>query len=315
MLPSKQEKQVHTIPPIPDNISEWANAFYTAKKVEGLSAHTLAFYRQQLSHFLKYSTYQIIENISQLTPATIRGYLLWLEESGHNPGGVHAAYRTLKVFLRWYELEAEPAGWHNPITKVKAPKTSLEPLEPVSLSDVDRMTRTCKPGFYGARDKALMLFLLDTGARAREICAVDLADVDQVTGAVTIRKGKGGESRTVFLERKARRAFRAYLKTRTDHNPAAFVNDEGERLGYSGLRALLVRRAAAAGVPSPTPHDFRRAFALTMLRNGCDLITLARLMGHKSLEVLRRYLKQVTEDLQAAHSKGSPVEHMKGGDT
>lgn len=315
MLPTGQEKQVHTIPPIPDNISEWANAFYTAKKVEGLSSYTLAFYRQQLGYFLKYSTYQVIENISQLTPATIRGYLLWLEENGHNPGGIHAAYRSLKVFLRWYEREAEPENWHNPINKVKAPRTATEPLEPVSLADVDRMLKTCKSGFHGARDKALLLFLLDTGARAREICAVDLADVDQVTGEVTIRRGKGGHSRAVFLERKARRAYRAYLKTRTDKSPAAFVNDDGERLQYSGLRGLLVRRARAAGVPTPTPHNFRRCFALTMLRNGCDLITLARLMGHKSLEVLRRYLKQVTNDLRAAHSKGSPVEHMKGGDS
>lgn len=315
MLPDEQKKLVHTTSQNPEIIEDWANAFYTAKKVEGLSSHTLAFYRQQLGHFLKYCHCQVIDNIDQLTPATIRGYLLWLEESGHNPGGVHAAYRVLKTFLRWYELEAEPTGWHNPITRIKAPKLAEEPLEPVPLADVDKMTRTCKEGFYGARDKALLLFMLDTGARAAEICACNLADIDQASGAVLIRKGKGGASRTVFLERKARRAYRAYLKTRTDKKPAAWITDEGERLGYGGLRALLVRRAAAAGVPTPTPHDFRRAFAITMLRNGCDLVTLSRLMGHRTLEVLKRYLKQVTEDLHAAHSKGSPVESMKGGDT
>jgi integrase/recombinase XerD len=86
------------------------------------------------------------------------------------------------------------------------------------------------------------------------------------------------------------------------------TEDQNTRLAYGGLRALLERQAKMAGIGIPTAHSFRRAFAITMLRNGTDLVTLARLMGHTNLKVLQRYLKQLPEDLQDAHRKASPVD-------
>ena len=56
-----------------------------------------------------------------------------------------------------------------------------------------------------------------------------------------------------------------------------------ERLGYDGLRAIIHRRSVEAKVEEPSLHDFRRAFALAMLRNGTDVYTLAKLMGHEGI--------------------------------
>jgi site-specific recombinase XerD len=53
-----------------------------------------------------------------------------------------------------------------------------------------------------------------------------------------------------------------------------------------------------------TPHDFRRAYALIMLRNGVDIFALQKLMGHSDLQVLRRYLAQTDEDIHTAHMRG-----------
>ena len=78
---------------------------------------------------------------------------------------------------------------------------------------------------------------------------------------------------------------------------------------YNALRCLLRRRADVAGIKGiPTPHDFRRAFALIMLRNGVDIFALQKLMGHSDLQVLRRYLAQTDQDVQIAHMRGSPVD-------
>lgn len=63
-----------------------------------------------------------------------------------------------------------------------------------------------------------------------------------------------------------------------------------------------------AGVKKPHLHDFRRAFALSMLRSGTDIFTLAKLMGHKGITVLQRYLKQTHQDTEEAHRRSSPVE-------
>ena len=73
---------------------------------------------------------------------------------------------------------------------------------------------------------------------------------------------------------------------------------------------VVVRLSKKAGIKAPSPHDFRRGFALEMLRNGIDVFSLQSLMGHSDLQVLRRYLKQTNKDLHLAHIKGSPVDKV-----
>ena len=103
---------------VQDYIPDWANQFYQAKKVEGISAFTLTFYKQQLGHFLRYCEAQVITRVDEITPNIIRQFMLWHEETGHNPGGLHAAFKVLRTFLIWYDNEVEPDGWRNPIHKV-----------------------------------------------------------------------------------------------------------------------------------------------------------------------------------------------------
>lgn len=292
-----------------DLAGTWAEAFIMDRRVQGKSSHTIRYYTMELKKFLVYLDAQSIEKIADIAPDTLRSFMFYLTERGQSPGGVHAAYRAVKAFLFWYEDEAEPEGWKNPARKVKPPSVPVVPLEPVAVETVQAMMQVCKHGILtGERNRALLLALLDTGARAAELLSVDLTDVNAITGALLIRQGKGKKPRTVYLGQKTRKAVRAYLKLRQDTHPALWVNDEFERLAYDGLRSLLTRLAQAAGVTAPTPHDFRRAFALTMLRNGTDLITLSRLMGHTSLAVLTRYLKQTGDDLENAFRRASPVD-------
>ena len=123
---------------------------------------------------------------------------------------------------------------------MKAPKIPIQPLEPVELEDVSALVKTCKSGsFLDYRDKALLMFLLDTGARAREVLQIDIQDVDLVSGATFIQRGKGGKPRTVFLGKASRKTLRTYLKHRQDYHPALWVTDEGDRLEYGN--ANLVR--------------------------------------------------------------------------
>jgi site-specific recombinase XerD len=88
-------------------------------------------------------------------------------------------------------------------------------------------------------------------------------------------------------------ALRSYLQDREEIRPfdPVFCKDDGTRMTYETLRQLIRRRAEEAKLLGiPYPHDFRRAFAITLWRNGVDIVTISRLMGHSSLEVLKRYL-------------------------
>jgi len=285
-------------------------SFLIDRKSQGLSKETIRFYQKKLKYFEKYCEDLAVTQIDQITPDLIRRYLLELSAT-HNAGGVHACFRPLRTFLLWVEEEEiMPVDWRNPIRKVKAPKLPVEPIEPVTLEDIHALLETCDRNFSGARDKVVILGLLDTGVRAQEFLNLNLEDVDLANGAVLIRQGKGHKPRMVFLGRKTIRAIRAYLRKRHDTNPALWVSIYGDRMTYAALRCMLRRRAQQAGIEDiPTPHDFRRAFALIMLRNGVDIFTLQKLMGHSDLQVLRRYLAQTDQDIHVAHMRGSPVDN------
>lgn len=301
----------------PDSLSQetylptLAAAFLLDRRAQNLTRKTIEFYRNLLQGFLNWCDLQAIKTVNQLTPDVIRHYLIHLEDKGINAGGVHARYRTLRAFLRWYDLEFEPADFRNPLRKVKPPRVDIEPLEPVPIEHVRAMLATCKAGkFTNERDKVILLVLLDTGVRAGELLALDRQDIDTLTGDVVIRKSKSRKSRSVFLGRQARRALRSYLRLRKDGTRPLFVTDEGERLKMAGLRQIILRRAKRAGVSPPSLHSFRRAFTLAMKRAGADLITIQKLLGHADLSQLIRYLAQTPDDLREAHQRGSPADNL-----
>lgn len=188
---------------------------------------------------------------------------------------------------------------------MKAPRLAVQPLEGVTLETVKTLAKGASD-----RDTAILYALLDTGARAREFLSIDLSDVNQATGEILIRSGKGRKPRFVYLGRQSRKALRRYLKHIQDTHPALWVTRDGDRLEYAGLRSLLTRRAKKAGIQPPALHDFRRGFALSMLRAGVDIYTLAKLMGHADITVLSRYLKLTDQDAARAHRQHSPIDNL-----
>jgi integrase/recombinase XerD len=290
----------------------WVEAFLKDRQAQGMSKATIRHYYYQFKPFLKYCDTQLLKSISDITAGTIRDYILELQDSGHNPGGLQVAYRVLRAFLNWYEIEAEPDNWKNPIRKVKAPKVPLEPLEPANPDAIAKMIAVCPSGtLNGTRDEAILYALTDTGCRATEFLQIDLKDIDLLSGAILLRQTKGKKPRTVFVGKQTKKAIKKYLAIRSDKCQALWINDEEERLAYDGLRAIMTRRANLAGVQPQSLHSFRRLFALTMLRSGVNPYSLQLLMGHADGQTLRRYLKETENDLRAAHELGNPVDILR----
>ena len=178
-----------------------------------------------------------------------------------------------------------------------------------SEEDVNQLIATCTI----TRDRAVVLFLLDTGCRAAEFVALNIEDVDLVGGTVHIRQGKGKRERTTYIGDGARNSLEECLDQRNNPEPAdplwvSMARDT--RLTDSGLRQMLRRLGKRASVDHCHPHTFRRTFALWSLRAGMNIYALQRIMGHSDLTVLRRYLALTEQDLQTAHRRFGAVDNM-----
>jgi len=169
------------------------------------------------------------------------------------------------------------------------------------------------------RDRAIILMLLDTGLRASELCKLRVGDIDLRTGRVEIRHGpgggaKGGKGRIVFVGKTARRSVWRHLAERADGDDqkAPLFTGRGARpLTRDSLRLLIKSIAARARIENCFPHRFRHTFAITYLRCGGDVFTLQAILGHSTLEMVRRYARIAEVDLAAAHRRASPGDNWR----
>lgn len=284
--------------------------FYFDNEARDLSPRTQSYYHEKLDPFALWLAEQKITRPEQITAAHIRLYIVALQARQLSPYTVHAYARCIKTWL--FFLVREGVLDDTPMRRVKMPKMPQELLPPFATEEVRALLRGCECD----RDTAVILTLLDSGVRASELCNLNVGDLNMTTGAVRVIAGKGRKDRITFVGPRTRKALLRYLATRSvtrDDSPLFVGVRSGLRLRYFGLRALLQRISERAGVTNCDAHRFRRTFAIESLRAGMDVMRLAALMGHGSLPVLQRYLRLISDDLQAAHREHGPVDAMLKG--
>lgn len=296
-----------------DSLETWVSHFLTDRKSKNLSANSVRYYRNNLKKFIEYCSNNHIYTVASIKPDLIRSYIIHLRESGHNAGGVQGYYRAIKAFLNFYIIEMDLPNNLNPIARIRLPKAPEKILPPISLSDLQSLIDQCGDNYIGKRDKALLLFLLDTGARGSEVSAIRLRDINLTTGEIRIENGKGGKTRVVYVGQVTRKALRHYLRYRISlsEDSPLFASAKEELLKYGGIRQIIERRAKDANVnPPPGCHDFRRAFCINALRAGMPMAVLKKLSGHSDYQVLNRYLKVTDQDAMDAFAKYAPVDQI-----
>jgi integrase/recombinase XerD len=267
---------------------------------------------------------------SELAADHVRRFLYHLRiEEELSPKTVKNAWIGLSAFFTWLEGEM---GIEHVIRryKIKMPAAASREIIPLGKSDLRALLLACErsaewqgkrsgPTTLRAtrvRDRAIILALLDTGMRAAELCALLLGDVDMKTGAVQIRRGKGDKGRTVYLGNLAREGLWRYVSKRKDARPndPLFATTKHGPMDRNALRKMLLSAGQRAEIVEPvTPHRLRHTFAITYLRNGGDVYTLQRLLGHSSMDMVRRYLALAQTDIAEAHRRASPVDNWRLG--
>ena len=91
-----------------------------------------------------------------------------------------------------------------------------------------------------------------------------------------------------------------------------WLNEEGRKLTRGGIDTTIERLKSRAGITSAgTVHKLRHTFAVNALRGLKDPFLLQLLLGHKSLEMTRRYTQALRiEEALEAHAHASPVDRM-----
>ena len=123
--------------------------------------------------------------------------------------------------------------------------------------------------------------------------------------------GKGAKERSVPFSPRTAQALWRYLSTRPDaeNSEPLFSTHHKRKIDQTQLAKSLKALGAKAGVHNVHPHRFRHTFAIQYLRNGGDPYTLQKLLGHSTLDMVKRYLSLAQIDIDKAHKRASPVDN------
>ncbi|GAA3890314.1 hypothetical protein GCM10022243_64000 [Saccharothrix violaceirubra] len=226
-----------------------------------------------------------------ITTSALRDYMVDLL-GRTSPGNAHNNFRCLRTFFGWLVNEEEIE--RSPMDRMKAPQLEEKPIPIVTLDMMSALLDACKGNdFENRRDTAILRVLFDCGARKGEVTALTLDDIDLELGVIYVR-GKGRRDRVIPLSPKTIQSLSRYIRSRAKQRQAALpglwlgLTGQGILTG-AGIKAMLIRRSAQAGVGHIHPHMFRHQLAHHWQLAGGNETDLMRIMGWKSREMLERY--------------------------
>ena len=277
---------------------EQIEAFLADLERQGKSPHTVRNYRADLLAFQRWFDGANHEDFAAelITPTDVREYRGYLQATRRlAPATVNRHLATLRAFASWAVVKGFLEEL--PTAEVAGPQTSA--WEPRWLDRKDERALVRAVERYGnPRDVALIVTLLQTGLRVGELVALELEDLERSPrkGAVTIRHGKRDRHREVPLNAEARRVIERYLAVRpTASSPRVFLGQRGA-IGAEAVQRVVRKYARLAQLEDVTPHTLRHTFAKRVLEGGAPAVTVARLLGHGSVETTAIYTQPGWED-------------------
>jgi site-specific recombinase XerD len=279
--------------------------FLLSRQAMNCTPITMTFYRFTAGKFLEWIERQGLTGPEQVAARHVRQYLAQLAAAGRADTTMHDHARGIKTLLRFWHAE----GYTPAPVRFEMPKLEKKRLPVLTAGELREIVKACN-----VRDKAIVLFMADSGLRRAEVIALNWSDVDMTSGLVRVKRGKGKKERSAVIGATTRRALLAYRRklyqaeTVRDNSPL-FQTQTGKPFTSSGFIRIFARLTKATGI-HVTAHALRRTFAILSLRAGMSPLHLQNLGGWASLDMVEHYAQMVDDDLLQAHRQFSPVDNL-----
>ncbi len=302
--------------------------FVVYNQTTGKSKATIGWYDWRLGLFERWLGPDA--KLADVTIPTVRQYVAdlqgrtmrcvdnpFINKGKGKPGTLSSAYihsfvRALRAFASW--LREDGYTEENRLRNLKPPKLQRKVVEPLSDEEVARLVSVFElSDGFGARDFAIVWTLLDCGLRASELCNLTVENAHLEQGYLKVL-GKGNKERLVPIGQRCqetlvrwRDRFRPHFEVAPC--PYLFLNANGEGLALDALERVVDAAGRRSGVTRVYCHLLRHTFATNYLvKQVGDPLRLQQILGHTSLEMVRRYVAAANVQQSLIERRASPMD-------
>ena len=274
------------------------------------SSYTILNYQNDIMEFFSYIDSESLSFLD-IEYGDIRFFLMYLkDEKKDNNSSIDRKLSSLRGFYKF--LANEKLISSNPFSLVNGPKKSKKLpryFEYNELEELFLVPDTSTP--LGQRDLLVLEMLYGTGCRVGELVSIKVEDIDLGRRQILIL-GKGNKERYLTYGEYCEEALKNYLNSgyhelNKENNGYLFLNNNGGVLSERGVRYILDRLIQQTGIhKNISPHMIRHSFATHLLNEGCDLLTVQKLLGHESIKATQIYTHITTDRLKEVYFQSFP---------
>ena len=280
------------------------------KYQKNYSDYTIENYSHDILEYLEYLERESL-SFSSVEYSDIRFYLMYLkDEKNDNNTSINRKLSSLRGFYKY--LANEKIVSSNVFSLVNGPKRSKKLPRYFEYNELEELfkvpdTRTD----LGQRDLLILEMLYATGVRVGELVSIKVSDIDLGRRNIIIL-GKGNKERFVTYGEYCEDILKQYLSDgrvslNSENSDYLFLNNRGGVLTERGVRYILDQLIEKTSINKKiSPHMIRHSFATHLLNEGCDLLTVQKLLGHESIKATQIYTHVTTDRLKEVYYHSFP---------
>lgn len=280
------------------------------KYQKNYSDYTILSYDEDIEEFLAFCKRENL-NFKDLEYSDIRFYLMFLkDEKKLDNSSIDRKLSSLRGFYKY--MANEKIVDTNVFSLVNGPKKSKKLPRYFEYNELEELFKV--PDIrtpLGQRDRLLLEMLYATGVRVGELVNIKVKDIDFSSRRIIIL-GKGNKERYVNYGEYCEVALNNYLNDgrnilNKEEKEELFLNNNGQVLTERGVRYILDQLIKKTEIKKKiSPHMIRHSFATHLLNEGCDLITVQKLLGHESIKATQIYTHVTTDRLKEVYYNAFP---------
>ena len=282
--------------------------FVVEQKVRGNTSKTIRYYMQSVGRYIAFVGSPIL--LSEIDLQGLRAYYIHLTEQNLSSTTIQTYIRALRAFLRWCsDEEYLNVNWAE---KFKLPKAKQKVIDVLTEREVKQILSCFNLRYLiQLRNYCICSLMLDSGLRLNEITTLVLERL-YISEGYAIVDGKGNKQRVVPLGLHTRKMLLRYISRRPGcaKTDSLFLMSDLRPITDNTVHLMFQRLKQRSGIPRLRAHLLRHTFATRYLENGGDMYALQQILGHTSLEMVKRYVHTTTRKLIPTYADYSPMDRF-----